>query len=110
MNVKGGTTLFDEGDPGDPYDAVSSGSLEITRERQRVQTVSRGQGFGEIALIRDVPRRASVTALTAASLYSLRKDVFVQAVTGHPAFAVTVGRIVAGRLGESDDSAAAGLE
>jgi MFS family permease len=101
VTVSTGTTMFHEGDRGDRYYAVADGSLAISRSGVVVKTVSRGEGFGEIALIHDVPRRATVTAVSDASLYSLRKDFFLQAVTGHPAAALVAGRIVAGHLGNS---------
>ncbi len=99
VSVPSGTTLFHEGDPGDRYYAVAAGSLEVTRRGVVVHTVTRGQGFGEIALIRDVPRSASVTALTEATLYALRKDLFVQTVTGHPVAARVTGQIITGHVG-----------
>jgi MFS family permease len=100
VSVPRGATLFHEGDPGDRYYAVSEGALEITRRGVVVRTVSRGQGFGEIALIRDVPRSATVTAVSDARLYALRKDLFLQTVTGHAAAARVTGQIIAGHVGE----------
>ena len=66
--------------------------------------ISRGQGFGEIALIRDVPRSATVTAVSDATLYALRKDLFVQTVTGHPVAAQVTGQIITGHLGDDPDA------
>jgi len=100
VSVPAGTEIFHEGDPGDQYYAVSTGQLSIVRQGELVQTVSRGQGFGEIALIRDVPRQATVTALSDALLYSLTKDVFVEMVTGHANASVVAGRIISGHLGD----------
>ena len=100
VSVTAGSTVFLEGDRGDRYYAVAAGSLAIARSGVVVKTVSRGEGFGEIALIRDVPRQATVEAVTDASLYSLQKDLFLQTVTGHPASALAAGSIIAGHLGK----------
>ena len=95
--VRAGTTVFHEGDSGDKYYAVSSGSLRIVRHGELVQTVTRGQGFGEIALIRDIPRQATVTAESDALLYSLEKDLFVVTLTRH-AGATTAARAASSRI------------
>jgi predicted MFS family arabinose efflux permease len=77
-----GTVVIREGEPGDRYYAIADGELVISRGAAVQTTVSRGAGFGEIALIRDVPRQATVTAVTDSLLYSLEKDVFVETITG----------------------------
>ena len=63
----------------------------------------RGDGFGEIALIRDVPRQASVTAVTDARLYSLQKELFVQTVTGHVVTSSRTSALIAGHLIHDDE-------
>jgi len=60
--------------------------------------LSSGDFFGEIALVRDVPRTATVRALTPLVLAALERDVFVATLTHHPASAEAVGSIVAARL------------
>jgi CRP-like cAMP-binding protein len=99
QSVPAGTVVIREGDGGDTYYAVAHGELAVSRQGRVVQTVTRGDGFGEIALIRDVPRQASVTAVTDALLYTLRKEPFVQTVTGHATVASAAGTIIARHLG-----------
>jgi Na+/melibiose symporter-like transporter len=102
MAVAAGTVVIKEGEGGDTYYAVAQGDLAVSRQGRVVQTVTRGDGFGEIALIRDVPRQASVTATTDALLYTLHKDPFVQTVTGHATVASAAGTIISRHL-EDDD-------
>jgi len=100
--VSTGTVVITEGERGDSYYVVADGELAISRGDQLLQMVSRGDGFGEIALVRDVPRQASVTAVTDASLYALNRELFIQAVTGHLTAASAVRTIVARHLGEDN--------
>jgi MFS family permease len=102
LSVPPGTVVITEGERGDCYYAVAHGDLAISRHGQLVQVVSRGDGFGEIALIRDVPRQATVTATTDASLYTLRKEAFIQAVTGHARAISAVGTIISRHLGHDE--------
>ncbi len=106
VDVPAGVTLFREGDPGDRYYAVASGLLDIKRAGALLHTAGRGEGFGEIALIRDVPRRATVTARTDASLYAIGKELFIETVTGHVASALAAGRIIADYSGGTDEGSA----
>ncbi len=98
LAVSQGTVVITEGDRGDCYYAVADGQLIVSRQGRTLQTVARGDGFGEIALIQDVPRAASVTAVTDALLYVLDKEPFVQTVTGHAPTASRAGSIIAGHL------------
>ena len=65
---------------------------------RRIATLGRGDGFGEIALLHDGVRTATVSALTAGRLYSLEKEPFLEVLTGHPAAHVTARAIVAENL------------
>lgn len=104
VTVASGEMVIRQGDLGDCYYVVADGQLEVSRDGRVVQTVKRGDGFGEIALIREVPRQASVRAVTDASLYRLRKDRFLQTVTGHVSASRAVGTTIAGYLGETGES------
>jgi predicted MFS family arabinose efflux permease len=95
-----GTVVIREGDSGDRYYAVADGELEISRNETVQGRASRGAGFGEIALIRNVPRQATVTAKTDSLLYSLEKDVFLETITGNPAASLAAGDVINSHIGE----------
>jgi MFS family permease len=94
INVAAGSRVITEGDSGDQYYAIADGVLEVTRLGGHLRQIGRGDGFGEIALIRDVPRTATVTALTDALIYGLNGDLFVEAVTGNPSASRVAGLVV----------------
>ena len=100
VEASAGTILIAEGEPGDCFYAIADGRVSVTKRGQDVATLGRGQGFGEIALIQDVPRTATVVALTDVSLYSLEKEPFVLALTGHAPAARAADDLVAQRLEE----------
>ena len=97
-HVESGVTVFEEGDPGDRFYVIRSGEAEVIIGGKRVRTLGAGQFFGEIALVRDVPRTATIRALTDLELGTLERDVFVGTLSRHAASAEAVGSIVAARL------------
>jgi predicted MFS family arabinose efflux permease len=96
--VDAGEPVFREGEPGDRFYVVADGELEVETAGKRVRTLGRGDFFGEIALLWDVPRTATVRALTPSRLYALDSRSFVEIVTGHPASSEAALRVVASRL------------
>jgi MFS family permease len=78
-----GAAVVREGERGDCYYAIADGSVEVTREGASLRTLGRGEGFGEIALLHEVTRTATVTALTDATLVEIDREAFLVAVTGH---------------------------
>ena len=81
--VKAGETVFRKGDHGDAFYVVGDGTLSLSLDGTTPRPLGPGDFFGEIALLRDVPRTATITAETDAELLSLTRDDFLPVVTGH---------------------------
>jgi CRP-like cAMP-binding protein/Zn-dependent protease len=71
-----GDELISQGEPGDRFYVIESGRAEIVRDRAVIASVSRGMYFGEVALLRDVPRTATVVASTPMRLFALDREGF----------------------------------
>ncbi len=85
LEVPAGEVVIRQGDPGTEFFTVISGRLSVTIDGDARGDLERGDGFGEIALLRDVPRSATITAATDAVLLAVERDPFLTAVTGHAA-------------------------
>ncbi len=96
-----GDTIFHQGDPGDRLYIVVSGEVEIRIDDRPVGIQGPGTEFGEIALLRDVPRTATVVALTEVELLALPSQAFLTAVAGHPTSRLIADDTVRVRLGEA---------
>lgn len=93
-----GTEIVRKGGHGDRFYVVAAGEVEVVGLGEEVATLGPGEYFGEIALLRDVPRTATVRAKTVVELYALERDEFLSAITGHPASAEAADAVVASRL------------
>jgi hypothetical protein len=82
VSVDDGEVVVTEGEPGDRFYAVADGSFEVDIGGRYVRTAERGAGFGEIALLADVPRTATVTARGRGALLAVEREPFLTAVTG----------------------------
>jgi CRP-like cAMP-binding protein/Zn-dependent protease len=71
-----GEVLITQGEPGDRFYVVASGRADVVRDGEPVGTVGKGRYFGEVALLRDVPRTATVTASTPMRVFGLDRDGF----------------------------------
>jgi len=100
VTVAAGTTVIREGDDGDCFYAIATGEVSVSKQGQEVSVLRRGDGFGEIALIQNTPRTATVMALTDLQLFSLEKEPFIMALTGHAPAASAAGDMVSRRLRE----------
>ena len=94
VHVPAGAPIVREGEIGDRFYVIRSGTVSILG-----RTFGPGDGFGEIALLRDVPRTATASAVTDVELVALEREPFVAAVTGHAPSAAAADTVVAARLG-----------
>jgi MFS family permease len=98
VTVRAGEEVFRQGDPGDRFYVVSDGEVDVLMDGRHVRTEGRGDYFGEIALLRDIPRTATVWAKTDARLLALPREEFIAAVTGHARSAEAADAAVTTRL------------
>jgi MFS family permease len=98
LAVAAGATVVREGERGDLFYVIADGELDVTVGGRYVRSLGHGDCFGEIALLRNVPRTATVTARTAALLDALDGTSFIAAVTGHDPSARAAGELMSGRL------------
>jgi MFS family permease len=98
LRVDAGSVVIREGDEGDRFYIVAEGELEVTQEGAALTTLAGGDYFGEIALLRDTSRTATVTARSDAVLYALDREDFLAAVTGHPQSAEAAETVMSARL------------
>jgi MFS family permease len=98
MRVEAGREIVREGEAGDRFYVIAEGRVEVVKDDQVINEEGPGEFFGEIALLRDVPRTATVRAKTDVELRALERDDFIGAVTGHAASAEAADSVVATRL------------
>lgn len=96
-----GQPLTREGEGGDQYFVIVEGGAAVTVRGVAQRELGPGDGFGEIALLRDIPRTATVTAEGSLQTLILRRDDFLAAVTGNPTSAAIADSVASDRL--SDD-------
>jgi CRP-like cAMP-binding protein len=77
-----GTDVITQGHPGDRFYLIASGEVDVFKHGAFQRTMGPGEGFGEIALLRDTPRTATVRARSGVTLLALGRDLFLEVVTG----------------------------
>ena len=82
--VPAGERVFGQGEPGERFYVVVDGTAEVVGDGRPITTLGPGDSFGEIALLRRVPRTATVSAVDELRLESLRGDRFLALMTGSP--------------------------
>lgn len=98
LRVESGTVIVREGDAGDRFYIVAEGEIDVSQDGRTISELAAGGYFGEIALLRDVARTATVIARTDVVLYALDRDDFLAAVTGHPQSAEAAETVMSARL------------
>jgi MFS family permease len=100
VSVAAGEVVIREGEVGDRFYIVDHGQLEVVGAGVQA-TAGAGDYFGEIALIRDVPRTATVTAVADSQLYAMERSDFVAAVTSHSGVRAAGEEVVEQRHGNA---------
>jgi predicted MFS family arabinose efflux permease len=83
-HVAADETIIEQGERGDAFFLVQEGEVEVLVDGEPVRRIGPGGSFGEIALLRDLPRTATVRATAPTELRVLGRDRFLLAVTGEP--------------------------
>ena len=98
VEVAAGALVFDEGDEGDQFFIIESGAVQIWHDGVLLRTEYAGDYFGEIALLRQVPRTAQVRAVEPTVLRGLGRRAFLDAVLGNVEAVTAAETIVARRI------------
>jgi hypothetical protein len=108
VRVASGETVIRQGEEGDRFYVIVAGAVDVAVDGAIVREQGPGDYFGEIALLRDTPRTATVTARGDVELRALRRDVFLGTVTGHNGSAAAVEAAASRRLATARPVAVAG--
>jgi CRP-like cAMP-binding protein len=98
VEVAAGAPVFTQGDVGDRYYVIESGTADVIGDGRVVATLGEGEGFGEIALLRRTRRTATVSAHTALRLKALASERFTAVVLGYAPSAQAAATSVDQRL------------
>jgi len=101
VSFEAGDVLMRQGEPGDRFIVIASGGVDVAVDGRIIQRLGRGAGIGEIALLRQSARTATVTAITDIEGFSVDAGTFLAAVSG-PAAAAVTERIAAANLQRSE--------
>ncbi len=82
VNVPPGETVIEQGAAGDAFYAIGAGQVEVIQDHRLAATLGPGGHFGEVALLRNVPRTATIVARTPARLFRLDREGFERVIAG----------------------------
>jgi CRP-like cAMP-binding protein len=98
VTVAAGTVVVHQSEPGDGFYVITEGRAEVLGDGALVGTLDPGDSFGEIALLHDVPRTATIGAATDVTVFALEREDFLDALAGIRASADAARDVVAGHL------------
>jgi MFS family permease len=98
VSVEADQVVVSRGEVGNHFYAIASGQAIVELDDGSARELGPGEGFGEIALLRDVPRTATVRAIEPLKIYAIERDEFLAAVTGHAQTLASAENIVLSRL------------
>ena len=84
ISIARGDEVIRQGDIGDRFYVVDSGTFDVVVDGQVIASLGEGDHFGEIALLHDVPRTATVRATTEGAAWALNQEEFLASLTGMP--------------------------
>src|SRR5262249_29008980 len=104
-----GAVVIREGEPGDHFYLIVEGSAAVSVHGAPRPSLRRGDCFGEIALLRDIPRTATITAEQPLRTLALGREEFLTAVTGNSMSKAAADALAAERLSTDPATEAMGL-
>ena len=110
MWVEPAETIVTAGEPGDRFYVILSGEVDVVPLAGGRRTLTAGDSFGEIALVQDIPRTATVTASVPTELLALDRGAFLEALTGQPRSRALADAVSRGRLAADAAVEVSGLE
>lgn len=104
LDLSEGKVLIREGERGREFFVIVSGEIEVRRKGRKMSTLGAGSYVGEIALLSQIPRTATVTATTPLDVLVITDRAFLNLLEKSPTIAVKVARTLAERVGRNEVS------
>jgi CRP/FNR family cyclic AMP-dependent transcriptional regulator len=104
LDLREGTVVTREGRPGREFFVLVSGTARVTKDGKAIAELGAGDWFGEIALLTDTPRTATITATSPVDVLVITDRRFRQVVETMPSIALKILASVADRLGRDAHS------